>query len=228
MDLNLYSILFLFMTIGVYIGGTFLYKWKKHPFTIPIITATGTIILVLIFFGIPYDSYMVGAQWVDRLLGPAVVALAYPLYLYRNVIKQSMFPLLFSIFGGVVVGIGSGFLFARMIGMKENVVFSVLPKSVTTPVAMEITRVTGGTPSLAVAFVMIAGIGGVMLAPYVFKWFKIDHEMAKGIGLGSASHAIGTSKALEYGHQAAAISSVAMTLSAILASLLIPIMSIWL
>ncbi len=224
---SLLALLFTALTIGLYLLGIQLYKKKRHPFTTPIITATTLIIVFLLVADIPYETYMEGAQWIDHLLGPAVVALAYPLYIYRGIILRYMLPLMLSIFTGVLVGILSGLVFAKWVGPPDNVIYSLLPKSVTTPVAMEISKVTGGTPSIAVVFVMVAGIGGVLIAPYVFKWFKIEGEMARGIGLGSASHAIGTAKSLEYGHQAAAISSVAMTISALLASFLIPIISSW-
>ncbi|MGP4082011.1 LrgB family protein [Pseudalkalibacillus sp. R45] len=224
---SMIDIAFISLTIGSYVLGLVIYKRWRHPFLVPILTATTSIIAVLILFDFSYDRYMVGTEWIDKLLGPAVVALAYPLYINRGLLKRYTFPLLISIITGVCVGVFSGLFFAQMIGTSQNVILSLLPKSVTTPVAMEITRVSGGMPSIVIVFVMVAGVGGVIFAPYLFKWFNIKNDMSKGLGLGAASHAIGTSKALEYGSQAAAISSVAMTISALVASILIPIVATW-
>ncbi|MCF6138332.1 LrgB family protein [Pseudalkalibacillus berkeleyi] len=221
------ELFFVLLTIGLYVLGIQIYKWKKYPFTIPIITATTLIIVFLFLMDFSYSFYMSGAEWIDKLLGPAVVALAYPLYIYRGLIVRYMMPLLVGTFTGVSIGVLSGLILAKWVGAPENVIYSLLPKSVTTPVAMEIAKMTGGMPSIAVVFVMVAGMGGVIMAPYLFKWFNIESEMGRGLGLGAASHAIGTAKSLEYGHQAAAIGSVAMTISALLASILIPIISSW-
>ncbi|WP_257351567.1 LrgB family protein [Pseudalkalibacillus decolorationis] len=210
-------------TILIYIGARYGYRRVTYPFMMPILTTTLVIIIILIAFGMPYQRYMDGAQWIDELLGPAVVALAFPLYQQRAMIKCYSLPLLIGIFVGVCVGIMTGFGFAWLLGVPESIRTSLLPKSVTTPVAMEIAQVSGGTPAIAVVFVMVAGIGGVILAPYLFKWVKIRSDLGKGISLGAGSHAIGTAKSLEYGERAAAVSSVAMTLSALFASVLVPL-----
>ncbi|MCF6408840.1 LrgB family protein [Pseudalkalibacillus salsuginis] len=224
---SLIEISFPALTIGLYLLSLQLYRKWRHPLLTPILTAVTVIICFLVILDFSYETYMTGAVWIDKLLGPAVVALAYPLYIHRSLLMQYTFPLLLCIVTGVCVGVFSGLFFAQMIGTSQNVILSLLPKSVTTPVAMEITRVSGGMPSIVVVFAMIAGIGGVITAPYLFKWFKIKSDMSRGLGLGAASHAIGTSKALEYGSQAAATSSVAMTISALVASIIIPIIASW-
>lgn len=199
---------------------------KFHfPFLVPIITTTITIIVILVVFNIPYETYMIGGQWINQLLGPAVVSLAIPLYKQRALLKLQIYPILTGVFTGCLTGMVTGVLFAKSAGFSKELVLSILPKSITTPIAMQISEQVGGIPALAAVFVIIAGITGVLLSPYFLKFFKLDSTLGRGIGLGVATHAIGTSKAIEYGEQEASLSSVAMTLSAIFGSVLGPVIA---
>ncbi|MFZ4450718.1 LrgB family protein [Salibacterium aidingense] len=209
-------------TVAVYYGSRVLYKRFPFPFLLPIVTGTAVIVLFLAAAGISYPAYMIGGKWIEHLLGPAVVALAIPLYKQREVLKMYAVPVMGGVTAGAAAGILSGYFPAKWAGIEENLIAAVLPKSVTTPVAMEVSASTGGAPALAAVFVMVAGIGGVVSAAAFFKWCGIRHELARGIALGSASHAIGTAKALENGEREGTASSVAMTLSAVLISVLIP------
>lgn len=210
-------------TLVIYVLMSRLYRRYPTPFFIPVLTTSFCLVFLLLIFGIPYETYMIGGKYIDLLLGPAVVALAYPLYKQRDVLVKDFLPILSGVMVGSIVGMMSGILFAKMIGVEEKMVMSLVPKSVTTPVAMEVSEVLGGTPSLTVVFVMIAGFTGVVIGPYILQAFRMDDEMSKGIAMGSASHAIGTSKAFEYGLDAATVSSVAMALCAIIVSILGPL-----
>ncbi|WP_096202626.1 LrgB family protein [Bacillus sp. FJAT-45350] len=218
----LLSISIILLTVGVYFGARKFYQKYPNPFTLPILIGTIIMILILVVFKIPYDTYMVGGKWIEMLLGPAVVALAYPLYKQWEMLKKYFFSIIIGVSIGAVIGILSGLQLAKWLGIEEMIIYSLVPKSVTTPVAMDIAQTLGGAPPLAAIFVMVAGIGGVVLGPYMYKWFKIHHFLGKGIGIGSASHAIGTAKALENGEREGAASSIAMTLSAIVVSILGP------
>lgn len=121
----------------------------------------------------------------------------------------------------------SGLIFAEAFGIDHDLLLSILPKSITTPVAIQIAAGLGGVPSMTVVFVMIAGFSGVILGPLVLKWLRIRSSLGQGIALGSASHALGTSKALEYGELAVSMSSVSMTLCAVLGSFFGPLV-VWL
>lgn len=202
-------------TVGIYLLMITLYRHFTIPFLLPVLTTTVVIVILLKSFGISYDDYMIGGQWLDFLLGPAVVAFAYPLYHQRKLLLQYALP----IFSGVMIGLATGIvtviLFAGLLSIPKDLLLSLIPKSLTTPVAMQMSSEIGGTPSLTVAFVMIAGFTGAILGPMILKWFHIRSLLGTGIALGSASHAIGTSKAYEYGELAVSMSSVAMTLSAI-------------
>ncbi|HLR67664.1 LrgB family protein [Virgibacillus alimentarius] len=222
------GLLAILSTVGIYMLAKKINEKVPSPFTLPILIATIIIILLLLLFHIPYDTYMIGGEWLNQLLGPAVVALAYPLYVQRNIIKQIAMPIFIGVLIGAFVGISTGVLFAKWAGFGELIIYSLSPKSVTTPVAMDIADTLGGAPPLAVIFVMIAGIGGSVLSSVIFKWSRITNYMGRGVGIGSASHAIGTAKAMENSQLEGSISTVAMVLSAIFVSILTPVLvSFW-
>ncbi|WP_249869501.1 LrgB family protein [Oceanobacillus saliphilus] len=211
-------------TLAVY-----LFTWKLHkkivsPLTLPIFLGSIIIIMILAVFDIPYDTYMVGGEWINQLLGPAVVALAYPLYMQRNLLKQLIVPILCGTITGSTIGVASGILLAGWSGVDDYIIYSLVPKSVTTPVSMIIADSLGGVMSLAAVFVVIAGIGGVIMSPLVFKLFKVDHVIGRGVGMGSGSHAMGTAHSMEHSQLEGSISSVAMVLSAIVVSFIAPIL----
>ncbi|WP_085522823.1 LrgB family protein [Tuberibacillus sp. Marseille-P3662] len=220
---TLMAVIIILLTITIYLCMNRIYQRFHLPFLIPALTTTLAIIVILVCFQVPYQTYMIGGHWINLLLGPAVVALAYPLYKQRKALVQHFLPILGGVLVGSIVGIMSGLLFAKSLGIAHKLILSLLPKSVTTPVAMQIASGIGGAPSLTAVFVMIAGFTGVTLGPYILNWFRISTFLGQGIAFGSASHAIGTSKAFEYGEDTASMSSVAMTLSAVSAAILGPL-----
>ncbi|MFA1508983.1 MULTISPECIES: LrgB family protein [Priestia] len=199
----------------------------SYPILIPVLTTTIFVILLLLAFHVSYDEYMIGGKWINSLLGPAVVALAYPLYKQREMLVKYSVPIIGGVFVGLFAGMISGLVFAEVFGIDRSLILSIIPKSITTPVAIQIATGLGGVPSMTVVFVMIAGFSGVILGPLLLKWIRIKSSLGKGIALGSASHALGTSKAFEYGELTVSMSSVSMTLSAVLGSVFGPIV-VWL
>src|SRR5699024_12335739 len=119
--------------------------------------------------------------WISELLGPAVVALAYPLYQQRDRLKELLFPLIIGSFVGAVVGIISGLLLTKWFGFSDELIYSIAPNSVTTTVAVEITEDLGGIISLAAVFVMVAGDGGLMMSKYLFKFFGLYTVIVSGV-----------------------------------------------
>jgi predicted murein hydrolase (TIGR00659 family) len=218
-----------FLKIAAIIG-TILIYWlarklhKRMPISLllPIVTATAAIVILLLLFEIPYEAYMEGGEWISKLLGPAIVALAYPLYENKEILKKYIFPIISGTLMGAVIGITTGVLLTKWAGFADPIIYSITPKSVTTPIAMEIAHSIGGIMPLAAAFVMIAGVSGGVLGPSLFKLFKIEYDVSRGIGFGSASHAIGTASAMGTSPLAGSISSVAMSLSAIIVSIITP------
>ena len=209
-------------TIAAYLVSIRLYRKHRRIYTTPVIVSTVVIIAVLLLFHLSYDTYMIGGQWINHLLGPAVVALAYPLYQYRDILKQMLLPIVTGTTVGAVVGIGSGLLLSKWAGFSSLIIHSIVPKSVTTPVAMSISESTGGVMPLTAVFVMIAGIGGMLIHPFVMRYSRLTHRIGRGVGMGSASHAIGTATAMERDTLEGSISTVAMILSAVIVSILAP------
>ncbi len=218
------AIIALLGSIAVYFCTRWIYRRFPSPFTLPLLLGTIIIILILLVFRIPYETYYHGGKWLEMLLGPAVVALAYPLYYQLDLVKKYALAIVIPVCLGAVVGVLSGYYFAKLLGMEEAIIASIVPKSVTTPVAMDVAKALGGISPLAAVIVMIAGISGAVLSPYVFRLFRITSELAKGIAIGSASHAIGTAKALENSEREGVASSVAMIISAIVVSITAPIL----
>lgn len=220
----LLGIFFVILTIIAFMIAKWLYKRVYTPLLLPLTVATVLIIIFLLVFKIDFDTYMLGGDWISELLGPAVVALAYPLYQQRDRLKELLLPLVVGSFIGANVGILSGLLLTKWFGFSDVLIYSIAPKSVTTPVAVEITEDLGGIISLAAVFVMVAGVGGVIMSKYIFRIFGLDTPIGKGVGMGSASHGIGTAKALEGGELEGSLSSIAMILSAVFVSFLMPFM----
>ncbi|KKI91632.1 hypothetical protein WQ54_13470 [Bacillus sp. SA1-12] len=216
-------ILFIFITILIYIVMKHFYHGVKHPLLVPIFTSSLLVAVLLLLTKTPYGTYMSGAKWIDELLGPAVVALAIPLYENRETIKRNMLTILLSVFIGSIVGMISGIALSMVIHVQNELIYSLAPKSVTTPIAMEISEIVGGAPALAAVYVMIAGISGAMFGPFLMRVCRIKHPISRGIGFGTASHGIGTARALEMGNVEGALSSIAMTLSAVVTSFLCPV-----
>ncbi|WP_330949089.1 LrgB family protein [Virgibacillus sp. MG-45] len=218
----LYGLLAIGFTIVSYLIAVKVHRKFGLPFTVPVLISTVIIVTVLLLFHIPYETYMVGGHWINELLGPAVVALAYPLYVQRKLLKDLLGPILIGTTVGAIVGVTTGILLAKWAGFEEVIILSLAPKSVTTPVAMVIAQAEGGAFALAAVFVMIAGIGGAILSSIVFKLFNIEHDLGRGVGLGCASHAIGTARALESSALQGSVSSIAMVMSAVIVSIITP------
>lgn len=210
------------LTALIYRGALFIYRRFRRIYTAPIILSTVTIIVLLLLFHLPYETYMIGGKWIDHLLGPAVVALAYPLYQYRDLLKKMLLPIVTGTLIGAFIGVTSGLLLSKWAGFSELIIHSIVPKSVTTPVAMSIAESSGGVMPLAAVFVMIAGIGGVLIHPLVMRFARLTHPLGKGVGMGSASHAIGTATSMERDPLEGSVSTIAMVLSAVIVSVLAP------
>ncbi len=219
----LVAFFFIGFTFAAYFLMNLLYIRFHFSFLMPALTATFIIVLFLLMTGTSYETYMTGGQWVDSFMGPAVVALAIPLYKQRKLLFDNLVPVLSGILVGVVIGMASGITLAKLFGFSRTLILSLLPKSITTPVAMEVTEQLGGIPSLAAVFVMIAGFSGIIVGPAFLKLLRIETPIGIGMGLGASAHGIGTAKALEYGAQEASVSSVAMSLSAVIGSFLAPV-----
>ncbi|MFD1864333.1 LrgB family protein [Planococcus chinensis] len=227
MELFLLAGLFAGLTTIAYLFFNSLYVKYRWTLLTPVLTTTVALIAILLAFDIPYSRYMLGGQWIGALLGPAVVALAVPLYKQRSLLARNLWPVAAGVTAGALAGMLSGALLAKLLRFSNEMVMTILPKSITTPVAMQLAEGLGGIPSLAAIFVMIAGFTGLIIGPRLLKGLGVESPIGRGIGLGSSAHGLGTAKAFEYGIEDASMSSVAMTLSAVVGSFLGPVI-VWL
>lgn len=223
----LQMLLWLVITLLLYVVFRRLYQLLPYPFMIPVLTCTVVLVVILTSFDVSYDTYFSGGQWIDALLGPAIVALAFPLYKQRKLLSKFKIEILATVLTASLLGILSGYWLAVISGYNEMIVTTIISKNVTTPVAMEVASMTGGEPAFAVIFVMIAGIGGAVTGPWLFQILGISNFLGIGMAFGGASHAIGTAKALEYGEREAAISSIGLSLCALCVSILGPLLLNW-
>lgn len=211
------------ITLGGYLLGIKLYRLGKgSPLFSPVLIAILLIILYLSFSQTPYSNYFEGAKFIHFFLGPATVALAIPLYKELKNICKLLIPISISLFVGVIVGAYSSIIIAKLLGANREVIISLIPKSVTSPVAMSISENIGGVPALTVAFVVFTGIIGAVFGEFVFRLIKIDNHQAMGMAMGCSAHGVGTAQAFLISNQMGAFSGLAMTLMAIFSSLIIP------
>ena len=219
----LFAIISIFTTIGLFFLMLALYKKWTYPVFLPILTCTIIISCVLIFFHIPYDTYMLGGEWIQKLLGPAVVSLAIPLYNQRTLIFKYKISIVVSVILAMIAGLISVVTLLLLFKASDPFILSAIPKSMTTPVAMEVSYVIGGVAPLTAVLVMIAGFAGAIFGPLLYKVFKIDTAISRGVAMGSVSHGVGISKLKEYDEKTLSIGSLAMGLSAVIGSFICPI-----
>ncbi|SDC35966.1 TIGR00659 family protein [Pelagirhabdus alkalitolerans] len=199
-------------------------KWlgNKYPILLfhPLIFTPGLIILVVYLSGMSFQEYQEGSVFLTHLLGPATISFAIPVYKHRAFLKKYFLLIVTSVLIGSVVAILSTLGFALLFGLEDMMVISLLPRSITTPLAIEVANEIGGVPALAIVFVIITGILGALMAPSIFKWLNIKSQMAKGLALGMSAHAVGTNRAFEYGEEAVTFSTLAMIFAGVITILL--------
>ncbi|MEK5184231.1 LrgB family protein [Solibacillus sp. FSL R5-0691] len=227
--LHLLLILFIISsTVFLFVLLNRLYLKVGHPLLLPILTATCITVVILLVFNIPYETYMEGGQWISKMLGPAVVALAFPLYNQRELIFKYKYSIITSIIVAMIAGLISVVALLLLFGSSKEFILTSLPKSLTTPVAMQVSDIVGGIPPLTAVMVMVAGFTGAILGPVIFKLFKIDTAISRGVAMGSASHGVGLTKLKEYSEEDLSIGSLSMGLSAVVGAFIIPLISIYL
>ena len=197
----------------------------------PILVSIVVIIAFLTIFKIDYNAYHEGAKLIQFFLKPAVVALGVPLYMQLEKIKKQAVQIILSQLAGCVVGIVSVVLVAKWLGASKAVILSLAPKSVTTPIAIEVSHVIGGIPPLTAAVVIVVGIFGAIFGYTFMKWLHIHNPIAQGLSMGTAAHAVGASKSMEISPTYGAYSSLGLIANGIFTAILTPyiirILSIW-
>ncbi len=216
------EVFILTLVMGAYLLGIFIYKKTKVALLQPLLISMLIIIPFLKITGIEYQTFYNNTRILNFMLGPSVVALGYVLYEQIEHIKGNVISILTAVFVGSIVGIGSVILIAKAFGADKMLVASLAPKSVTTPIAIILAEKSGGVPALAATFVVICGIFGGIIGPIILRKIGIKSKIAKGLAMGSASHALGTARAMEMGALEGAISGMAIGIMGIMTAMLIP------
>jgi len=215
-------------TLVVYVLAQAAYtRVAQAPWANPVLWSVISITLVLTATGVNYQTYFSGAQFIHFLLGPAVVALAWPMWQRRETLMRKWRALLSAALIGGFCAAGTGVLLGWLLGLPPEVLLSLVPKSVTAPVAMGIAETLGGIPALAAVFAVLTGMTGALSAKYLFDWFGIGTNrsgwMARGFALGTTSHGIGAARAMQVDADAGALAGLALGLQVLLASILMPL-----
>lgn len=203
------------ISVVSYFLGSFLQN-KFHIIIFnPLLFSTVFTVLFLILFNVDYSTYYEISDYLYYLLTPTTVCLAIPLYEQLKILKENFIAILFGVLAGTFAGLSSILVFSILFDFSHNMYVTLLPKSITAAMAMGISEELGGVPSLTVPIVIMTGITGNIIAKGVCKTFKIKEPIARGIAIGSASHAMGTAKAIEMGEVEGAMSSLSIAISGI-------------
>ena len=216
------------LTIVAYVVSREIFLRTRVTLLNPVFVSTIVIILVLFAFGIRGDQYQPGRELMTLLLGPATVALAVPLYRHRRLLVTYWTSIALGIVCGSVATIATVVLFARWVSLDRMLVLAVAPKSVSTPVAIDIARILGTNMSITAVLVVSTGMVGAIVGPRVLTALRISDPIARGVAIGTTSHATGTAAILQEGETQGAMSAVAMALTAIFTAFVGPFLIPWL
>ncbi len=212
------------LTIVAYETGVFLSRKFKLAICNPMLVASILLIGFLLLTGIDLETYDIGGDYIAIFLAPVTAVLAVPLYRQLENLKKHFFPIVVGILSGCLTSFSLVTFLARLLEISPTLKISLLPKSITIPMGIELSNEIGAVPAITIAAIVITGITGGVVAPFVCKIFRIKHPVAQGIAIGTSSHAIGTAKALEMGEVQGAMSSLAIGVAGILTSILVPVL----
>ena len=204
------------ITIIAFWVGTWIQKKTGLMICNPLVIAIVLIAAVLLIFRIPYEAYNAGGSLINLFLAPATACLAVSIYTRIQILKKNWLPILVGCTAGSFTSMGSVYLLCRLFRLDDAVTAALIPKSVTTPIAISVSESLGGIQSITVIAVLITGILGSLLAPVFIKLFRVKDPMTVGLAIGACSHALGTSKALELGETEGAMSGLAIGICGIL------------
>lgn len=213
----------LLLTLGSYQAGVFLQKKTKSPLCNPLLIATLLSIGVLLLTDFDLQLYQSGNSWITWLLTPATVSLAVPLYVQLKVFKDELGAVLAGVAAGTAASVAFIAIVCGLLGLDRVLTVSMLPKSITTAIGLILSEEAGGIPALTSAAIVITGILGNLTGSFLCKVLKITDPIAQGVGFGTASHVIGTSRATQIDPLAGAVSSLALAVAGILTAIVFPI-----
>lgn len=196
--------------------GVYLNKKTGSPIANPLLVGIILCIAVLKLFNIPFENFNKGGEIISMMLAPVTALLSVTIYNQLELLKKNLIPIIVGALCGSLTSVISAVILCRLFGLNDMLTASIIPKSVTTPIAMEISAQLGGNTGITVAAVVFTGILGAVLSPLLIKIFKIKNPIASGVAIGTASHAVGTSRAIELGETEGAMSGVSIGIAGII------------
>ena len=209
------------LSVAAFSVGLWVNRRTKLSIANPILIAIPLVIACLTLTGVPLADYQRGGEVINMLLGPATAALGLSIYRQREILKENFLPVLLGCLAGCCASVGSTLALCRIFGLDQALTASLVPKSVTTPIAVELSAQGGGIAAVTIVVVIFTGICGAALAPGFLKLLRVEDPMAAGVAIGTASHGIGTARALQMGKVQGAMSGVAIGVSGIITVLLV-------
>lgn len=203
--------------------GTLISKKWKYSILNPLLIANVLIVGFLLITGVSLESYKVGGDYISLLLTPATVVLAVPLYRQLLSLKKYWKPILAGIFVGSFVSMACVLICGKLLGLSRVLIMSLLPKSITIPMGSVVSEQIGGIPSVTIIAIVVTGIVGAVAAVPVCKLCRIRHKIAQGVSIGTSSHALGTTKAMEIGEIQGAMSSLSIGIAGVFTAIVAPI-----
>lgn len=216
----------LLLTLASYLLGVFIHRKSGISVLHPFITSLVVIIGTLLIFKIPYEEYRAGNRILDFLLGPSVVALALRLYDNLEIVKKNLAAILSAVVVGSTIGIVGVWAIGRLLGAPSDIILSMEAKSVTVPIAMDVTAISGGSTALIAISVVFTGVLGAVLGPGLINLLKITDPVARGAAMGCSAHGIGTGRAIELGAVEGAVSGLCIVLMGVVTSILVPLLNL--
>lgn len=208
------------LCIAAFELGVWLQKKLKTPLCHPLLIAVALIIAVLNVFHISFEDFNEGGRLVSLFLAPATAVLALSVYSQLAVLKKHFLPILAGCLAGALASMASAVGLCRLFGLDDALAMSMLPKSVTTPIAMGVSEAHGGIVPVTVAAVIVTGVLGAVAAPALIRFFRVKDPVEAGVAIGACSHAVGTTKAIELGEIQGAMSSIAIGVSGLITVLI--------
>jgi len=208
------------ITIACFSLGLWIRKLVSSPLANPLLIANILVILIISFSPLTIEQYLAGGNFISMFIGPVTVILALRIYRQRAQLKANIIPILGSCIAGSAASIFSVWILCRLFHIDEVITVSMLPKSVTTAIALELSRRSGGLAGLTVTGIIITGLTSASFSPFFIKLFKLKDPVAAGLAMGTSGHAVGTAAAIELGETQGAMSGLAMGLSGIISAVI--------
>lgn len=209
------AVTYLTATLVIYYAAKWVYRKYPRVYLSPLLVTPVILVAVLLSTHSTYAEYNQGGAWLSRLLQPATVAFAVPLYKNLQTLKKHAGEIVASVLFGSIMAMTSSALLARLMHLNGELASSLVPRSVTTPIAMNVSQMIGGVPTITAVFVIMTGLLGAMMGPSVVKLLRIEGDIARGVLFGTSAHGTGTSKAFELNPLTGTISSISMILAAL-------------